>query len=396
MAKRIYSKKNNRLYQHKEGGNYYCRQGQTEICLETPDHDQAEENLKLQDALNTRFGTKAFKFKVKDLFPKFLKAKEKELRPRTRKLYQIIWEVHFEKRLGKLYIGNMNQRAWSKFCAEAETINDFQNPRNLMTHFLKWCAAGEFILAIPVLSNPKHKRRKRKIIPPVHLALIFQRAHGSLLLFCAMAVLMGMRRDEIMGLSWKRIDLEGRNLLLGDEDVKTDDGRHIPISAAVHTLLVERLQAQQAAGLKSEWVFPNTKHPKRRAAPESLMNSWRRCLLHCALADKVQTPDKKRKYKIVVYYTWHDFRATYEKYSHKSKDFTDTQKEKMVGADMDVQKKIYVNMDADDLRGLEEIVSLQVPELSNILTQKTKGQMVQVGNAVETEILKISEREPNP
>lgn len=394
MAKRTYSPENGRLFQYKVDGNFYMRMSDTEICLETNDIDQAIENLKVQDALTKRFGTKAFQKKVGVLFPEFLKKKKKDVRLSTFKLYEGIWRTYFlPSRLPKLYLADVNQKSWTAFCEKNASVKDFQNHRNLMHQFLLWCESNEWITAVPTLKNPKHKRRKRRIIPPEHLKIIFQYANGSLLLFLSMALFQGMRRSEVMKLSWLRVDLPTKSLLLGDEDVKTNDGRHIPLNSTVYQLLLNRLKTQQYETIKTPWVFPHANNPKKHASLTGLMTAWRTCLLHCGLADKVFTTGNKSKYKIVVQYTWHDLRATFEKYSHKSKDYTDTQKEKMVGADIDVQKRIYVSMDADDLRGLEEVVSIQVPELAQIVSRKTNALKVEPGNELGNDLLTNSDGE---
>lgn len=382
MAKRTYAKENGRLYRYTAGGNFYCRVGKTELCLETANLEEALDSLNVQDERTRRYGMRAFNRRVGKLFPQFLKKKKGDVRPRTYDLYEGIWLKHFEKFFGKMLLADVTQKKWTRFCEQAHDVSDFQNHRNLIHAFLKWCMREEHLTAIPTFENPDHKRRRRKVIPPQHLAMIFQRSHGSLLQFVALALFMGMRRSEIMALEWMRVDLVNRTLTLRDEDVKTNDGRQIPITDVVNALLVMRLKEQQDAGIRSRYVFPHADSPKRPADRQGLMGAWRRCLLHCGLAEKVMTVGRKSKYKIVVQYTWHDLRATYEKHSHMSKDHTDTQKEKMVGADIDVQKRLYVSMGADDLRGLEEVVSNQVPELARIVSAKTGVQKVQGGKPV--------------
>ena len=51
---------------------------------------------------------------------------------------------------------------------------------------------------------------------------------------------------------------------------------------------------------------------------------------------------------------------------NKSQSHTDVQKEKFADATMDVQKRIYVSMDHEDLRGLED--SVKLPSVSSIIT----------------------------
>lgn len=378
MPRRLHHPKIKGIFQYREGGNFYTRiAGAVEVCLETNDPVAAESNLIYQKSLVTRFGVNAYKFTVASLFVQFLKDKKRTLRPKTHEFYTRLWDVYLNPSFGKIKIADVNQRSWDRFCKKNPSLNDFQNYRNLMSGFLVWCSGKGHINALPVIKNPSHKRRRRRIIPPQHLRQIFQQAQGSLLLFLSMALFQGMRRSEIMLLEWSRVDFDRLSLVLRDMDVKTDEGREMPMNETVRKLLVKRLADQQAGRLATKWVFPHATASRKHADLGGLMSAWRRCLLHCGLAERVTTTPGK--YKIVVEYTWHDLRATYEKYSNRALEFTDTQKEKMVGAAIDVQKKIYVTMDADDLRGMELVVSNQVPELAQIIDRKTVVQKVGPG-----------------
>ena len=375
MAKRIKSEINKRLFQLRPNGNYYTYVGGEEITLETNDIDKATKHLTFLDNTSSFFGPAAFKYKVKDLFPIYLDEKKKGVRLSTFKEYEKMWRIFEANKIASVRLAEVTQTVWDAFCDRGKhNISDFQNSRNLMHNFLVWCSRKEFIRAVPSFENPKHKRRKRKIIPPEHLNLLFQNAHGSLLLFMSMALFMGMRRSEIMKLTWKRMDLVERFLILTDEDVKTDDGREVPLNNVVHGLLTQRLKEHQDVRLKSPWVFPNENDPKRHADVGGLKTAWRTCLKRSGLI--VESEDGKKIYQ----YSFHDFRATYELYSNLSKDFTDTQKEKMVGAQIDVQKRIYVSMKAKHLRGLEEVVSREVPELIEVVSKKTAALNLYTGN----------------
>ncbi len=109
-------------------------------------------------------------------------------------------------------------------------------------------------------------------------------------------------------------------------------------------------------GVDSQWVFFNTLDPKRHTHKTTFGAPWRRLVEKCEWEAGYCTPN--------------DLRATYEKYSNMSKEHTDTQREKMSGASMDVQRRIYVSMTADDLKGLERVV--QVPGLDKVLTGKIR------------------------
>lgn len=129
---------------------------------------------------------------------------------------------------------------------------------------------------------------------------------------------------------------------------KNRRGRRIPFNAIVHEVLEERRQAQ---GGKGGWVFPNADDPRRHAHITGLKTAWHTCLKKAGLEDV----------------TWHDLRATYETFAHKSVAHTDTQREKFADASADVQRRIYVTLDHADLKGLEDVV--QVPGLGEIIRE---------------------------
>jgi hypothetical protein len=82
----------------------------------------------------------------------------------------------------------------------------------------------------------------------------------------------------------------------------------------------------------------------------------------------------------------HDLRATYEHYANKRTDFTDTQREKMAGASIQTQRRIYLHgFQAEDLRGLENVV--QFDGLESIMSEKNSvsSNLEAGGNTGKTE-----------
>ena len=55
----------------------------------------------------------------------------------------------------------------------------------------------------------------------------------------SMAFYTGMRRSEITGLTWDRVDLRNRVIHLRAEDTKTKEARDIPICPELHQILIE-------------------------------------------------------------------------------------------------------------------------------------------------------------
>jgi integrase len=375
MPKRIFSKLDKKIYRFREGGNFYMRYSDEEICLETTDEKEAIENKEFQEAQMRKIGPKAFSFKVKQLFPVFLKDKKGDVRERTFNLYESIWKTYLEKRIGNHTLSDIDQRNWDRFCKKTPNVSDFQNHRNLVHQFMVWCEAKRYIKGVPTLKNPKHKRKKQKIIPPEHLTLIFEHAaksRGGLLVFLSFITFHGNRTLEIMALPWSAIDLDRNCFILSDEAVKTDDGREVPLNLLTKNLLIHHRNRQMEAGIKTKWVFPSRDDAKKHMSGTGFRKAWTNCLKRAGLEE--------------CGYTFHNFRATYEKWMHKSKDYTATQREKMVGASEQIQKRHYISMDADDLRGMENV--LQIPEITAILINQTSALMVTPGIAGKTKNLK--------
>lgn len=360
---RIYHPKDKELFQRQQDGKFYTWLKGSEICLDTNDFAQAKANKEYHKALVNLYGPAAFKSTVGKLFPIYLTeiSKKKNLRPTYIKSIEWYWTKYLEAYWGKKKLIDINQSNWDHFCSSVQKkfdVSDFTNHRSTLTGFMAWASRKRFMLAIPSLENPIHKKRKRKIITPDHLRLIFQYANGGLRDFLTIALFTGMRRGEIVKLKWKQIIFERRALVLADDDVKTGEGREIPINDAVVNCLTARLASQQDTKTKTKWVFPNRRDPSRHMDLSGFKLSWRLCIEKANLSD--------------IGYTWHDFRSTYEKYMHKALGFTDTQKEKMAGSSIDVQKQLYVSMNADDLRGLENVV--QVEGLTDILEKPSEGE----------------------
>lgn len=358
MSKRIYHPIHERLFQHRVDGNYSVFIGSKELSLETNDIEKALKHLAFVDESVSFFGAAAFKKTVGDLFPIFLSQKKKETRARTISEYEKVWKVFQKDGLDKLELAKINQKRWLKFCASKKhSIKDFQNHRNLMHQFLVWCSMHEYIRAVVTLQNPKHLRRKRKVIPPEHMILIFQEAQksrGAILCYLTFLAFHGPRGVEVRKLPWSAISFENRSAVFASETVKTGEGRQIPLNPIMVEILKIHLLRQQQASLRTKWVFPNGNDPKKHMTDTGFMTAWRTCIRNARLKDCGYTP--------------HDIRATYEKWLEMS-SLNETQKQKATGASKEVRLRTYVNLTADDLRGAENVVN--VPKLIELLQNQT-------------------------
>lgn len=73
--------------------------------------------------------------------------------------------------------------------------------------------------------------------------------------FILLALTTGMRRNEMLGLEWSRVDLRSGLIHLGAEHTKSGKRRSVPINDAARRALVGRLEFRNRHCPTSPWVF---------------------------------------------------------------------------------------------------------------------------------------------
>jgi integrase len=353
-------------------GTFYVRVGDRERSLRTKDFKVAQKRKWAMLEKLGRIGKASSVLRCGDVFGDYAKFRrtQKELpvintftgarRGRktisagTLKEIEDIWRLHLKSFWNEVRFDKVDEDKWVEYTEES-TVIDLANHRKVFRGFLKWCKKKKYIKFVDDLPVPPVERRERHVLRPHEIRKLFEHSKGSLLLFVSMYLFMGMRRKEIMTLKWSDIHLPENYLVIRKSEVKTRKGRPLPINDFVATLLIARMADQKSKGVKTEFVFPNAKTPKRHADVSGLKTAWGTVMHKCGFPPGHITP--------------HDLRATFEAYAHKANEFTDTQREKFAGASIDVQKKTYVRFNADDIRGLEAVV--QVDGLEAILRNKT-------------------------
>lgn len=335
------------IKRHPKSGIYYFKRGKIEESLKTDVWKEALLRKQFKLAELDAAGTVAFKFTVNDIYPRYLAERETEgLRAGTLTELRALFNLHLLPFFGDHRLYKISSPAWSKYCF-AKRGMDLSNHRKVFQGFLKWCKRRGYLQALPDISEiPTHVRRRRRAARPEELTRIFEHCDGSLKVFLALALYNGLRRSEIMTLRWENISFEQQFLVIIPDFNKPKRRREIPFNDVVLRVL-ERRYAEIEGG--SPWVFPHRDDQRQHADKGGLKTAWGTCLRRAGITNL----------------TWHDLRATYEKYAHKSTEHTDTQREKFADASSEVQKRIYVTMDHTDLKGLESVV--QVPGLDALV-----------------------------
>lgn len=335
-------------------GSLYYRKGAVELSLGTKDLDEAQDAKELLEIKTKAFGVKAFKLKMKTLVPQYLNYAKTKKKYRPRSLEEIEYIIpKLVWFFGNKKMSDIDEFLWNKYTDLGE-VSDYANHRKIMNYFLKWARANKYYMARPEFEIPEHKRRKRKNLTPDQVLLLFQFAEKEFLLFSVLILLHTMRGKEAETIEIANIDLKRKYVKLAEEHDKNKRGREVPLNDFALELIRQQIERLRIKGIKSPWLFPNKRDPKRHISRSGLRKQWFKVKrLAEGELDNLQ---------------WHDFRATGEKHAHKNVLFTDAQKEKFSGSSVEVQKRIYLDMGADDVRGLENAV--QVDGLNELLKAK--------------------------
>lgn len=337
----------------KVGDSYIYRKGKIELSLGTyPNDKKAIEAKDIFETQKSRIGSEAFGWRVKHVFPEYLDDRKLEMLGKipgrrvisTRTYYEIqaIWEKHLRNFFANKKLADIDAVIWNDYCRRSK-VSDLTNHRKVLRTFLAWCEQKGYIKFIPNLKIPHIVRRKRKTLSPPEIKTILLHSKGTLLIFVSLYLFMGVRRTEQIMARWENIDLENMTFVITDNTTRTRQGRVIPLNRFVASLLFQHKQEQKARGLDTPWVFPKAGKPDEHATQDMPTKAWNTMLKRAGLVDADIEP--------------HDLRATFEHYASKRVDYTDTQREKMAGASMQTQRRIYLRgFQADDLKGLEDSV----------------------------------------
>jgi integrase len=337
---------------YKVGDVYRYRRGDDEKVLGFFKTDaQAIKAKDAHAALRQAIGAEAFRVRLKHVWPKYIDEREdqvlgklkgrKKLSPATLKEMTSIWDKHLIQFFGNKHFSDVDDPLWARYVEQA-SVSHLNNHRKVLGGFLRWAKKRGMTRVLPEFEIPEVDVRKRPILTPDQMRSLIHAAEGKALLFISLYLFIGMRRSEQMHLKWASVDFENRQTYVHDETTRTRKGRPVPLNDTLLRLLAETQADQRARGIKTPYVYPMRGNPKRHMRADGISKTWHTTLKRAGLEGLIEP---------------HDLRATFETYANKRSEFTDMQREKMVGASTRVQGKHYVSFSADDVRGLEDSIA---------------------------------------
>ncbi len=160
---------------------------------------------------------------------------------------------------------------------------------------------------------------------------LFQHAPEKLRFQMDIARLMGLRKKELLHLTWDQINWERQTISFSPANVKTRRGREVPINPDLITRFRHRFLER-----KSRYVFPA---PKNAARPELIRRAWIRC-----------------KKKAGVDARWHDWRHTCATVMLRLGNSVEAVK-RYLGMSAKVLTRIYNHLNIDDMRRVATTMS---------------------------------------
>jgi integrase len=206
----------------------------------------------------------------------------------------------------------------------------------------------------------KNANARNSILPLDKFDILLSKSPQYLLGILATGFYTGMRKSEILGLTWDKIDLENRFISLEATDTKDKEPRLIPICDELYEILKLRSKA-----LHHNYVFTYRGNP--------IKTNFRR-----SLATACKKADISYGRKVKGGFTFHDLRHTFNTYMRKA-GVAESVIMKITGHSTREMFDRYNTIDADDARyAMERFKSFLIRNGSASVTQ-TVNQDVKKG-----------------
>ncbi len=226
-------------------------------------------------------------------------------------------------------------RDWRKL----QTRKTLYHPKKVFKHFLNWAKNEDYLDRVIDLPIPDWEEREGKDLGwTLVLDMITIAETQDLKDFITLAVLTGMRRNEILELSWDRVYLETRQLKTKAHASQTKPPRVISYNSEVEEVLMRRLVTYKGSG----WVFPKSTDNLMPRTWDGLKNQWAKLKKDLNLTDVVPQ----------------DLRVTWENEARRQ-GVPEALRLKYAGHSKDVSDEHYMRFNAQELKVVSDAVTLK-------------------------------------
>jgi integrase len=193
-------------------------------------------------------------------------------KPRTAKDYRAVVNNHLVPRIGRIPLTMLAPEHIQVVISDLAKTRKPRTVRNVryvlqtaLSHALRWGLVSQNVAKL--VETPRVAKYRIHPLTPRQARQLLVAVKGNRLgAIYYVAVFIGLRRGEIMGLRWQDIDFEGATLEVSGAlqrvnskltrvSTKTDRVRVLPMPPALATILQEHRARQAAEGHTSEYVF---------------------------------------------------------------------------------------------------------------------------------------------
>lgn len=176
---------------------------------------------------------------------------------------EIQGRVHLMPFFSSMLLEEVSEKDWEKYIVHSFLNTPGRklfNDRKYFAMLFVYAHKLGLVARVPEFRNPDPPIDVGRAFSDDEISRLLENADQDLEIKILMAYTMGMRRGEVIGLSWDRVDLTKKVITLRAEDTKIRKGRKFGISNAVLKCLAARRRDSDG----SPWVFPSLSDKNRR------------------------------------------------------------------------------------------------------------------------------------
>jgi integrase len=164
---------------------------------------------------------------------------------------------------------------WERRRAAQVSPYTINNELAVLKHMLRLAKKWGYLDTVPDIEMPKEPKGRDRYLSEDEIVRLLTACDRSgsprLGALVRVAINTGMRRGELVGLEWERVNLSTSTITL--YDTKSGDPRSVPINRAVYDALVA---LEPDAGHRSGWVFRTRRGVQWRHVKTSFVTALRR------------------------------------------------------------------------------------------------------------------------
>ena len=235
---------------------------------------------------------------VSEWLTMFLDMREKEISASNYHKHEYYLKKHLEPYLGSIRLRDVDElklKRWSTRLKVELTKDTYSRTMKLTKKFFKTAVELGLIRYSPAqiltdIAPPKPKMRHRWTNLEVKLAAKFSQESGMFYPYVHLALVSGMRREELLGLRWSDIDFVDGCLFVRQvvvyvrrkwemkEATKTEDSyRRVYLDTETLKILQDFQRKQKLEPKRSNWVDHDLLFPGEKGTPpheKTLVNKW--------------------------------------------------------------------------------------------------------------------------